>query len=218
MKRRNLIMSGVWLAIALALGGVAGGDDGEARLGERLAPSERIAVEPLPSEKPVGSVPLPERVVLPKVLVAAGPRPMPAGLAAPEPAAPAERPAVLRAEAPAPGRPQFAEGPRQPATPSAVLAPRIPNLVQSHRRAMVGSSNPFGAPAAAVNSPAVNDASGTSVLGTLAPFKREIQVEVAPSVTVLPFDEAPYVQVAGAPDEVDAPGVVDVDPVRARIH
>src|SRR4051812_128138 len=105
MSYRNLKLRGAWLVVAVGLGGIAAGGEGEARLDGRLTPSQRIAVEAVPIEKPVGSVRLPERVVLPKVLVAAGPRPMPAGLAAPEPAAPAERPVVLRAEATTPARP-----------------------------------------------------------------------------------------------------------------
>ena len=44
----------------------------------------------------------------------------------------------------------------------------------------------------------------------LAPFTREIAVEIAPPAAPLPFDRDPYLQAPGAPDDQDAPAALSI--------
>jgi hypothetical protein len=182
-----------------------------------LAPAARIAVVALPATPTVvAPAPAVRRPWLPPMRVDAKARPLTPGSVA-SPVKGTEEPSVLAADVlPAAGPPQLVEGARRLATPSPALAPRIPNLLVSPRRAAQGSRY-AGQPAAPITTPPVNNVQGTSTLPLLAPLKREIVVEIAPPAAPLPFDRAPYVQAPGADDDADAPATMAVDGVRARV-
>jgi len=117
-----------------------------------------------------------------------------------------ERPALPASGAlPPPGQPQFTQGPRRLVTPAAALVPRIPNLQIAPKRALPAQPNPGGAPALPITTAQVNDLDGSSKLPLLAPFTRDIAIEIAPPALPLAFDQAPYVQVPGAADDEDPP-------------
>ncbi len=151
-----------------------------------------------------------------------------AGVKAPEQpfaAAAAEKPPLppINATLPPPAPPQLAQGPRMivtpaPALPAPALAPRIPNLLVTPRKYAQASSNPGASPAAAISTAPVNNLEGSSALPMLAPFTREIAVEIAPPAAPLPFDREPYLQAPGAPDDDDAPATLTGTPAKPRME
>ena len=90
--------------------------------------------------------------------------------------------------------------------PTAVLQPRIPNLlVVKANRSGPTLTNPGVTPAAAITTAAVSNVDGGSALPLLAPMARGIAVEIAPLPAVLAFDRAPELQAEGVRDDGDAP-------------
>ena len=56
------------------------------------------------------------------------------------------------------------------------------------------------------------------MLPTLAPFTREIVIEIAPPAAPLALDREPYLQAAGAPDDEDAPARAPDAPGKPRLN
>ncbi len=132
---------------------------------------------------------------------------------------PDEKPPLVSSSAtPAPALPQFAQGPRRLVTPAAALTPRIPNLLVTPRKYAQASLNSATSPAAAIVTAPVNNVEGTAVLPILAPFTREITIEIAPPAAPLPFDREPYLQASGAPDDEDAPAPAPDAPGKPRVN
>lgn len=99
------------------------------------------------------------------------------------------------------------EGSRRVVTPASTVTLRLPNLLQtSPKRAMLApGGNPVVNPAAPISTPPVNNLQGTTALAPLAPFTREISIEVARPPAPLSIDVEPYLQAPNAPDEQDQP-------------
>ena len=97
--------------------------------------------------------------------------------------------------------PRMGEGARIVVGPAAPIALKLPNLVQSPRKAMMGGNNSAVLPAAAVVTPPVNSLEGTRDLSPLPPFQRPIPFEVAPPPAVLSIDETPFRESSAAPDD-----------------
>jgi len=135
-------------------------------------------------------------------------------------AANSDRPPLASVHAtPLPSTPGFAEGPRLVVMPARVNMPvRIPNLLSGSRRQMVTATNPLMTPALPIGTPTVCNTAGTTELAGLAPFSREIVVEVTAPPKALEFDEAPYIQAPGAEDELDAPAAARGAPVRPKME
>jgi hypothetical protein len=188
-------------SLALATTAIAVADVGT------LPPAARLPVPAPATTREVDPEPglVRRRAYLPPLRLTVAPRPMPTtatvGLAPVADVAPA----VVRAADALPSRPQFAEPARYAVTPAPALAPRIPNLLVSSRKAQWSSANPIIVPAAAVQTPAVNNLDGTSALALLPPFVRALPVEIAPPPAPLAVGEEPYVQSPAAPDDADAP-------------
>lgn len=163
-----------------------------------VAPPARTALPPAPSLK---------RPWMPLAEVKVAARPIAIKPEVTQAQSPTERPPLpTTGSAPAPDRPQFALGSRRLVTPAPPLAPRIPNLLQvAPRKSAPTSSGAGGMPAAAIATPPVCNVDGTTSLPMLAPFTREIPVEIAPPAAPLAFDREPYLQAANAPDDEDAP-------------
>lgn len=125
---------------------------------------------------------------------------------------PDEKPPLVSSGAtPPPALPQFAEGPRRLVTPAPALTPRIPNLLVTPRKYAQASLNSGTSPAAPIVTAPVNNVDGTGVLPMLAPFTREIAIEIAPAAAPLALDREPYLQAVGAPDDEDAPASAAAD-------
>jgi hypothetical protein len=148
----------------------------------------------------------------------AGPRLANANAPVKEPAAADRLPAVYSTALGVPERPQLEQGARIMVAPVAAMLPRIPNLLPTNRRAQRQSGNPIILPAAPVTTPPVCNLEGTADLPKLPPMEREITVEIAPQPAPLPFDQAPYLQSAVAPDDEDAPATLAIGtPARAAL-
>ncbi|MDB5323978.1 MAG: hypothetical protein JWN40_5609 [Phycisphaerales bacterium] len=141
------------------------------------------------------------------------------GAAVNAPEAPAEKPPLPSAHAalPPPALPQFALGPRILVTPAPALAPRIPNLLVTPRKYAQASANPGTSPAVAIVTAPVNNVEGTAALPMLAPFTRDIVVDIAPPAAPLAFDREPYLQSPDAPDDLDAPAAISGAPAKVRL-
>jgi hypothetical protein len=133
---------------------------------------------------------------------------------------PDEKPPLVSSSAtPPPALPQFAQGPRRLVTPAPALTPRIPNLLVTPRKYAQASLNSGTSPAAPIVTAPVNNVEGTGVLPMLAPFRREITIEIAPPAAPLAFDREPYLQAAGAADDEDAPAAGPADaPGKPRVN
>jgi hypothetical protein len=112
----------------------------------------------------------------------------------------------------------MALGPRYLITPAPALTPRIPNLIGAPRKFAQGSPGPGASPAAAISTPPVNNAEGTSTLPMLPPFTRDITVEISPPAAPLPFDREPYLQAPGAPDDEDMPATAPTSGSPTKPH
>jgi hypothetical protein len=131
---------------------------------------------------------------------------------------PDEKPPLVSSSAtPPPALPQFAQGPRRLVTPAAALTPRIPNLLVTPRKYAQASPGVGMSPAAAIVTSPVNNVEGTAVLPILAPFTREITIDIAPPAAPLALDREPYLQAAGAPDDEDAPVPAPDAPGKPRV-
>lgn len=131
-----------------------------------------------------------------------------------------ERPPLVSATiAAAPAVPQMVEGSRRPVNAAPSIALRLPNLLQTppKRAVLAPGGNPVIAPAAPIQTPAVNNLQGTSAFGPLAPFTREIQIEVSTPPAPLPFDAEPYLQVPDMPDDRDTPATMPEMPQPPRL-
>jgi hypothetical protein len=134
-------------------------------------------------------------------------------------ALPDEKPPLVSSSAtPPPALPQFAQGPRRLVTPAPALTPRIPNLLVMPRKYAQASPGVGISPAAAIVTAAVNNVEGTGVLPMLAPFTREITIEIAPAAAPLALDREPYLQAAGAADDEDAPAAAPDAPGKPRLN
>lgn len=184
------------------------------------ARASRLKIElPATDTKSSASI-APERIRswVPLVPVKAGPRAPQANAPVNEPAAADRLPTVYSTALGVPERPQLEQGARILLTPAAAMLPRIPNLLPTNRRAMRQSGNPIILPAAPITSPPVCNLEGTADLPKLPPMEREITVEIAPQPARLPFDKAPYLQSALAPDDEDAPATLPIGvPGRAEL-
>jgi len=181
-----------------------------------VGPAARLAVAVPATQPAVYPAPAVKRPWMPAMRIEAKPRKFAPG-AVKAPVADAEKPALVAADVlPAPGRPQMVEGARRLVTPAAALAPRIPDLLVSPRKNAQGGSY-AGQPAAPITTGPVNNLRGTSELPLLAPFTREIVVEIAPPAAPLAFDRAPYVQAPGVEDDEDAPATMGGEGVRVRV-
>jgi hypothetical protein len=180
-----------------------------------LPPPARLPVPTLPATREVapGQGIVWRRAYLPPLPLTVAPRPVPTTSVS-LPHAPDVAPAIVRAADALPSRPQLAQPARYPVTPSPALAPRIPNLLVSSRKAQWSSANPIIVPAAAVQTPTVNNLDGTSALALLPPFVRTLPVEIAPAPAPLAVGEGPYVQSPAAPDDQDAPAALPDLPAR----
>lgn len=184
------------------------------------APASRMKVE-LPStgvKSSASIVPEHLRSFVPMVPVKAGPRIGNANAPVKEPAGADSLPAVYFAATGVPEKPQMDQGARIMVAPVTAMLPRIPNLLPTNRRAQRQSGNPIILPAAPVTTPPVCNLEGTADLPKLPPMEREITVEIAPQPAPLPFDQAPYLQSAVAPDDEDAPATLTIGaPGRAEL-
>jgi hypothetical protein len=174
-------------------------------------PASRLKVElPATTVKSSASI-APEhlRSWIPLVSPKAGPR---AARVVPvdKPATPEPLPAVYSMTPGVPEKPQFEQGTRLLVTPAAAMLPRIPNLLPTNRRAIRRSGNPIVLPASPITTPPVCNLDGTANLPTLPPMEREIVVEIAPQPAPLPFDQAPFLQSAVAPDDEDVPATLPI--------
>jgi TolA-binding protein len=103
------------------------------------------------------------------------------------------------------------EGPWPALVPSAVLAPRLPNLLVTSRKAQA-AGNPAISPAPPITTPTVNNAEGTSAMSLLGPIVRGIHVDVMPSAAPAVSADEAYVQSPAARDDADAPAAGPVAP------
>jgi hypothetical protein len=206
MKGMSAISSGVALAFVAAIALAEG------RQGVTVEPAAQLAVvTPGAATRSSASI-LPEHLQswIPRMeipIIARVP-----GKVAPvkEPVSAEALPPVYSAALAAPARVQFEQGARILVTPAPELMPRIPNLLPTNRRAVRQSPNSTILPAAPVSTPPVCNLDGTPDLPRLRPFAREIQIEIAPLPAMLPFDQAPYLQSAVAPDDADVPASLDL--------
>ncbi len=174
------------------------------------APASRMKVE-IPSTDAKSSASIaPEHIrsFVPMVPVKAVPRAPRANAPVKEPVAADPLPAVYFAALGVPEKPQLEQGARIMVTPVTAMLPRIPNLLPTNRRAQRQAGNPIILPAAPVTTPPICNLEGTADLPKLPPMEREITVEIAPQPAPLPFDQAPYLQSAVAPDDEDPPATL----------
>jgi len=124
-----------------------------------------------------------------------------------DPSAAADRPPLVSlASTPLPSTPAFPEGTRLIVAPIPANMPvRIPNLLSGPKRQIITAGNPLLTPALPIGTPTVCNLDGTASLAGLAPFKREIVVEVTAPPAALSLDESPYLQAPDASDESDPP-------------
>ena len=193
-------------ALLLAIAAISMGADNDS-LAPRFAPSPSLAVTtpPATTRSSASIVATAHRSWLPVLAVPVAPSKPHTPAPIKEPAAGGKPPPLITSALPAPGLPQFVQGPRLLVTPLPAMMPRIPNLLVTPRKAAQFSPNPTITPAAAVMTPPVNNLDGTAILPALAPFTRDIQIEIAPLPSPLPFDREPYQQSPVAPDDVDPP-------------
>lgn len=203
---------GIWTCGLLAGAGAVEKDQPQA---QELAPTRRMAVDfELPAATSSASiVPQGNRPSMPPMQPRVAIR-APKSVAVKEPAKVEDLPPVVRTQKSAKRgesdsgaaemRPQFEQPGRIVITAAPGLMPRIPELLPSNRRSRLSEKQVI-LTADPVSSAAVANLQGTSELAPLPPLLREMEIEVAPSPGVLPFDKAPYVQSANSPDDEDAP-------------
>lgn len=124
-----------------------------------------------------------------------------------DPSATADRPPLASvAPGPLPSAPAFPEGTRLVVTPIPANMPvRIPNLLAGPKRQIITAANPLLTPALPIGTPTICNLDGTATLAGLAPFTRQIAVEVTAPPAALGLNEAPYLQAPEASDESDPP-------------